>query len=310
MDNRVKGIIMATSGPCLWGIMGIFIRNLGEIGFSSYEITFLRCLLAGMSYFIFKLITEPSVLKINIKDLIICVIYGVVSYSVSFISYTVSIERIPVSVATVLMFMSPVWVTLLGLIVFKEKMLGLIVFKEKIKTKNALSILGCIIGACLVSNIISLDTGGQPMDLIGILAGILNGFGVALQIMIPRYFSKRLNKDTMLVYGFLGAAAILLFTTDFKASTFAVNTGNVIFNIFMTCVICTMVANVSFVKSTQYIGTTTSSILSALEVVVGAVAGFLILNENLSILQIIGAVIVVCCALGPNIIPQKTKTEQ
>ena len=119
MDNRIKGIIMATSGPCLWGIMGIFIRNLGEIGFSSYEITFLRCLLAGLSYFIFKLITEPAVLKINIKDLIICVIYGVVSYSVSFISYTVSIERIPVSVATVLMFMSPVWVTLLGLIVFK-----------------------------------------------------------------------------------------------------------------------------------------------------------------------------------------------
>ena len=300
MDNRIKGIIMATSGPCLWGIMGIFIRNLGEIGFSSYEITFLRCLLAGLSYFIFKLITEPSVLKINIKDLIICVIYGVVSYSVSFISYTVSIERIPVSVATVLMFMSPVWVTLLGLIVFKEK----------IKTKNAFSILGCIIGACLVSNIISLDTGGQPMDLIGILAGILNGFGVALQIMIPRYFSKRLNKDTMLVYGFLGAAAILLFTTDFKSSSFAVNTGNVIFNIFMTCVICTMVANVSFVKSTQYIGTTTSSILSALEVVVGAVAGFLILNESLSVLQIIGAVIVVCCALGPNIIQQKTKTEQ
>ena len=300
MDNRIKGIIMATSGPCLWGIMGIFIRNLGEIGFSSYEITFLRCLLAGLSYFIFKLITEPSVLKINIKDFVICVIYGVVSYSVSFISYTVSIERIPVSVATVLMFMSPVWVTLLGLIVFKEK----------IKTKNALSILGCIIGACLVSNIISLDTGGQPMDLIGILAGILNGFGVALQIMIPRYFSKRLNKDTMLVYGFLGAAAILLFTTDFKSSSFAVNTGNVIFNIFMTCVICTMVANVSFVKSTQYIGTTTSSILSALEVVVGAVAGFLILNESLSFLQIIGAVIVVCCALGPNIIQQKTKTEQ
>ena len=300
MDNRIKGIIMATSGPCLWGIMGIFIRNLGEIGFSSYEITFLRCLLAGLSYFIFKLITEPAVLKINIKDLIICVIYGVVSYSVSFISYTVSIERIPVSVATVLMFMSPVWVTLLGLIVFKEK----------IKTKNAFSILGCIIGACLVSNIISLDTGGRPMDLIGILAGILNGFGVALQIMIPRYFSKRLNKDTMLVYGFLGAAAILLFTTDFKSSSFAVNTGNVIFNIFMTCVICTMVANVSFVKSTQYIGTTTSSILSALEVVVGAVAGFLILNESLSFLQIIGAVIVVCCALGPNIIQQKTKTEQ
>lgn len=300
MDNRIKGIIMATSGPCLWGIMGIFIRNLGEIGFSSYEITFLRCLLAGLSYFIFKLITEPAVLKINIKDLIICVIYGVVSYSVSFISYTVSIERIPVSVATVLMFMSPVWVTLLGLIVFKEK----------IKSKNAFSILGCIIGACLVSNIISLDTGGQPMDLIGILAGILNGFGVALQIMIPRYFSKRLNRDTMLVYGFLGAAAILLFTTDFKSSSFAVNTGNVIFNIFMTCVICTMVANVSFVKSTQYIGTTTSSILSALEVVVGAVAGFLILNESLSFLQIIGAVIVVCCALGPNIIQQKTKTEQ
>ena len=35
------------------------------------------------------------------------------------------------------------------------------------------------------------------------LTSIFNGMGAALQIVVPRYFSKQYSKDTMLVYGFL-----------------------------------------------------------------------------------------------------------
>lgn len=299
MSKRSKGIILAVITAVMWGIMGIFVRDLSDCEFSNIDISFFRCILAGAAYFIFLLITKPRALKINVKGLLICLVYGAVAYSISFVSYSVSVSRIPVGVATVLMFMSPVWVAVLGRFMFKEKLT-----RHKIIT-----ILICIVGAVLVADI--LGSGNIRLDMIGVLAGIVNGIGVALQILLPKFFAKDYDRDTLLVYGFLGAAAVLAFGVDFPAvaaNMSQVPTGNLVWDLFGIGILCTMVANVSCVKSTQYVEATTTSILSALEVVVGTLAGFLVFHEHLTFLQILGAVIIVCGAVGSEIIsPPKVK---
>lgn len=296
VHNSMKGMMLAILGASLWGVMGIFVRGLSASGYSSYDIAFLRCLLAGIGFFLFKAITQPRVLKINFKGLCICFLYGILAYAMGFVCYGIAVERIPVAVATVLMFMSPIWVAVLGVLVFKEK-LG---------KQTVLVILICILGAAMVADV--FGSAGGSMDIIGILAGIINGFGVALQIMIPRYFVKKYERDTMLVYGFLGAAVGLAFLTDFKtigASLQGAGAASVIVNVLCLGLLCTMVANVSVVKATAYINTTTCSILSSLEVVVGAVVGILIFHESMSVLQVIGAVVVVCASLGPALFQKK-----
>lgn len=296
VHNSMKGMMLAILGASLWGVMGIFVRGLSASGYSSYDIAFLRCLLAGIGFFLFKAITQPRGLKINFKGLCICFLYGILAYAMGFVCYGIAVERIPVAVATVLMFMSPIWVAVLGVLVFKEK-LG---------KQTVLVILICILGAAMVADV--FGSAGGSMDIIGILAGIINGFGVALQIMIPRYFVKKYERDTMLVYGFLGAAVGLAFLTDFKtigASLQGAGAASVIVNVLCLGLLCTMVANVSVVKATAYINTTTCSILSSLEVVVGAVVGILIFHESMSVLQVIGAVVVVCASLGPALFQKK-----
>ena len=284
MNQRSKGIILAVTTAVMWGIMGIFVRDLSHNQFTNIEISFFRCALAGAAYFIFLLLTKPSALKVNIKGLVICVLYGAVAYSISFVSYSVSVSRIPVGVATVLMFMSPIWVVILGTVMFKEKLQ-----KSKIVT-----IVICFIGAILVANLIG---GGEiKLDAIGILAGIINGIGVALQILLPKFFAKEYDRDTLLVYGFLGAASVLLFGMDFgSVAEHISNTPmtNLIWDLFGIGILCTMVANAACVKSTQYVEASTTSILSALEVVVGTLVGFFIFHEHLTFLQIAGAVIIV-----------------
>ena len=296
VHNSMKGMMLVILGASLWGVMGIFVRGLSASGYSSYDIAFLRCLLAGIGFFLFKAITQPRVLKINFKGLCICFLYGILAYAMGFVCYGIAVERIPVAVATVLMFMSPIWVAVLGVLVFKEK-LG---------KQTVLVILICILGAAMVADV--FGSAGGSMEIIGILAGIINGFGVALQIMIPRYFVKKYERDTMLVYGFLGAAVGLAFLTDFKtigASLQGAGAASVIVNVLCLGLLCTMVANVSVVKATAYINTTTCSILSSLEVVVGAVVGILIFHESMSVLQVIGAVVVVCASLGPALFQKK-----
>lgn len=77
------------------------------------------------------------------------------------------------AVATILMYLSPVWVTLLSVIVFHDK-----------PSKNGiLAIVICLAGAVLSADLLSM--GQVRLDPLGILMGIVNGFGLALQILIP-----------------------------------------------------------------------------------------------------------------------------
>lgn len=296
MNNRTKEISLAIITAVMWGIMGMFVRGLTGYAFTTFEISFFRCALAGGAYFLFLLFTKPSALKINLKGLVICLLYGAVAYSISFVSYSVAVSRIPVGVATVLMFMSPIWVAILGRFMFGEKLP-----KSKMVT-----ILICLIGAVFVANLIG--GGDIKLDGIGILAGVINGVGVALQILLPKYFAKDYERDTLLVYGFLGAAVVLMFGMDFGAVSSHMSstpTGVLLWNLFGIGILCTMVANVSCVKSTQYVEATTTSILSALEVVVGTLVGFVVFHEHMTMLQILGAVIIVVGAIGSEIYQPK-----
>ena len=196
--------------------------------------------------------------------------------------------------------MSPIWVAILGRFMFGEKL-------EKSKI---ITIFVCLIGAILVANLIG--GGNIKLDAIGILAGVVNGIGVALQILLPKFFAKDYDRDTLLVYGFLGAAVALLFGMDFGAVAehfAAAPVTNLLWDLFGIGIFCTMVANVACVKSTQYVEATTTSILSALEVVVGTLVGFLVFHEHLTILQMIGAVIIVVGAIGSELVQGKKKTE-
>lgn len=293
MNHRKKGYFLVILAATLWGIMGVFTRGLVNIGYSSYDTAFIRCISAGVIYFVIQAVKKPSVLKIDFKGFVICFLYGLISYGFSFICYSVSVERIPIAVATVLMFMSPIWVALLSVFLLKEQ----------IKKDKIITIIICLLGACMVSNIFSVKS--TALDLIGVFAGVCNGFGVALQILVPKYFASRYERDTMLVYGFLGAALGLVFLTDFSTvydSFFGATALSNLVHIFGLGVLCTMVANVSMVKSTLYIDATTASILSALEVVVGAVVGIFIFSEFMSPIQILGSVVVILGALGPGLL--------
>ena len=183
-------------------------------------------------------------------------------------------------------------------------------FGEKLEKSKIITIFVCLIGAILVANLIG--GGNIKLDAIGILAGVVNGIGVALQILLPKFFAKDYGRDTLLVYGFLGAAVVLLFGMDFGAVAehfAAAPVTNLLWDLFGIGILCTMVANVACVKSTQYVEATTTSILSALEVVVGTLVGFLVFHEHLTILQMIGAVIIVVGAIGSELVQGKKKTE-
>ena len=285
----MKGILMAAGGAALWGLMSIFSRALNAADYTSLEIAYIRCLVAGIGLALIHWKKDPAILKVSGKGILTSLMFGAVTYTIGFLSYAYSVERIPAAMTAVLSFTSPIWTCLIGVLVFRERVRG----------KKIVAILCCLFGAALITNLI----GAQDLrfDLLGMGAAVLNGVGIAFQVCVPRYFEKQYRKDTMLTYGFLGAAAFMaLFVDHGKILSSFTGPGGmkVLLSALALSVFCTLVANTIFVKSASYVEPATTTILSALEIVVGAVVGLLLFGEILSPVQIIGAVIIVVASLG------------
>lgn len=293
MPDRFKGILMAASSASLWGLMGIFTRALNAAGYTSLEIAYLRCLLTSAGLLAFHGIRNPQVLRVERKGILISLLFGALTYTAGFLGYAFSVQRIPVAMAAVLAFMSPVWVCLIGLTVFKERVLP----------KQAGSIACCLFGAVLITNLL----GSQELrfDVLGMLGAVLSGVSVAAQASVPRYFADRWRRDTMLTYGFLGAAAFMAIFADHGKilhSFAAPGGGAVIGSILALGIPCTLVANICFAKSSCYVKPATACILSALEVVVSSVVGVLMFQETMTPVQILGGVIIVAASLGTELL--------
>lgn len=292
MSNTFKGTTLAIATPVLWGIMSIYVRQLSGLGVDSLASTFLRCILAGAVYIAVIVIGKASKLKISLKAIAICALYGIIAYGIGFTAYNIAVLRISVAVATVIMGTTPAWVILLNLLVFKERP----------KAIQIAAVALCLAGIVLVSGILQMED--IKMDFVGILASLTNSLTMALQLVIPRKFEGYCSKDAFVAYGFLTASVVLIPFVDFNVFggiAASGHCGSFIFNAVMLGVMCTFVANGAFVKAANYIDSTNVSLYAVLEVVVGIMVGCIVYDELLSSVQVAGAIIIVIGATMSNV---------
>lgn len=284
-EKKKRGVWMMIFATLFWGFMGISNRYLNEVNFQPIDIAFTRSIIGAILTTIFLLITNRSAFKVTFKGFMFCALYGIINYSIGISLYSLSVERIPIGVATVLMFSNPIWVTLLNYIFFKEK----------ISFKKMMVILTCIFGCMCIIDIFS--TGGQNLDLIGITAGVLDGVTFALQIVMPRFVEKTISKDSILLYGFWSSAICLIFFADIpRLASGIINSPNPLFyfgNVLSIGVLSTFVANTFYVNSTKYIGTSLPSMMVALEPTFATVLAFFIFGESMKPIQILGTLIII-----------------
>jgi drug/metabolite transporter (DMT)-like permease len=289
MNHRMKGIIMAAGGAGLWGLMSIFSRVLGAADYTSLEIAYVRCLIAGTGLALINWKKDPSILRVSKRAVITSVLFGTVTFTVGFLSYAYSVQRIPAAMTAVLAFTSPIWTCFIGVFVFRERIQG----------KKIFAIICCLLGAVLITDLLGAQN--LRFDLLGMGAAVLNGVGLAVQVCVPRYFEKQYRKDTMLTYGFLGAAAFMaLFVDHGKILNSFTGSGGmkILLSVLALSVLCTLLANTIVVKSASYVSSATTTILASMEIVVGALVGLILFHETLTLLQIVGAVIIVVASLG------------
>ncbi len=197
-------LMMAVLSGVLWGSAGIFVRILGDWGMGGATIVFSRVLIAVFMIGALILATDRRMFRIEASDLWIFIVCAL---SMVFLNlfYTISVSGASLSLAAVLLSMSPVFMLLMARALFGERI-------TRRKTGcMLLAIIGCILVSGLLEN-----PGSVSAEGIG--AGIAAAFFYAFYgIMSKRAASGGYSTYTILFYCILFSAIVLLPFSDLNA---------------------------------------------------------------------------------------------
>lgn len=284
---------------CLWGTMGIFVRHLNAIGLQSMEIVEARSVLTAVGMFAALVLFRRDLLKTKAKDLWIFVGGGMASVVLFNYCYFQTIQRASLSTAAILLYTSPVFVLLLSVPLFGEKL----------TRKKLICLVLAITGCTLASGVAS---GGMALSLMTLLLGLGSGFGYGLYSIFSRFALQRgYHPITITAYIFLFGALGGIFLTDFGQITRVVRAdgGNLIYLIVYTLV-TTIVPYISYTTGLQQVENGVAAVLACIEPVMATVFGIFVFSEMPTLSGWLGILLVLIALTALNLQPKKQQSEE
>jgi len=107
---------------CCWATLGVFVRHLNEIGLESMQIVEIRSVLTVVAMFTALAIFRRDLLRVKVKDLWCFAGGGIISVILFNYCYFQTIQRASLSTAAILLYTSPIFVLLLSVPLFGEKL--------------------------------------------------------------------------------------------------------------------------------------------------------------------------------------------
>ena len=282
--------VFVTGAAILWGILVIFVNNMIVAGLESMEIVTLRVYGAALILVIGLLLYNKKWLSIRLKDAWCFVGTGVVSIVFFSYCYFRNVTVSSVAVSSILMYTSPIWVTLFARIIFREK-----IGRRKLITLG-IAFAGCI----LVSGI----TGGVGrVSLEGLLLGLGSGIGYGLYSIFGRIaLEKGYHPMTVSAYTFLFACVgVLPFIKPAEIwNKMGVAPGlwgwALCMVLFSTCMSFTL-----YTIGLKYMEAGRAAVLATLEPIVTTLVGVVLYKEMLSLVMVCG----ISMVLGASILISK-----
>lgn len=284
MQKAAPFLVAAAS--VLWGILFIFVRQLSRAGFSAMDIVSIRAYGSVLFLFPYLFVTDRKLLQLRFKDCWCFVGTGV--FSIVFFSYCYfrNVEISSAAFASILMYTSPVWVTLLSMFFFKEKM----------NAGKAAALLMALTGCVLVSGV---TTGAGEVSLIGILLGIGSGIGYGLYSIFGRFALIRgYNPMTVVAYTFLFACAGVLPFVRVSSiiNRFAAHPGMLIWALCMAF-FTTALSFGLYTLGLRHMEAGKAAVLATLEPIITAIVGTVLYDEMLTGTTIAGIVLVLAASV-------------
>lgn len=281
--NSIKGLIYGIVTSVTFGLIPLFTLPLMKEGMSLDSILFYRFLFATIALGIMmKVHKEPFAIKMNDLPLLVLLsTYYMVSAQFLFWGY----DYMGAGVATTLHFTYPVFVTLLMLILFREK-------------ASWVTWLAIILA---VYGVARLSIGGEDhkFSFFGVGIVLLSALGYAAYITtVNKSYLRTMPNRKLAFYVFVFTT--LLFAGKVSVTQTLQPIPDVMsgVNLVLLAVLPTVISNITLLLAVHHIGGTMTSVLGALEPVTAVCIGAFVFGEAFTWQQGLGiAMILVAVTL-------------
>ena len=249
---------------------------LYEEGLNVNSVIFYRFIFASILLAIFMLIKKDS-FYLKFKEIILLALLGLL-FGISAISLFNSFLYMDAGLASTVLFIYPIFVAIIMALFFKEK--------NSIIT--ILSIIFAFLGVVLL-----YESDGANVSNFGIFLVIVSSLCYAIYIVIINQYLK-ISALKVTFYSMLFCTITILIHSFFDSSLNImplVNFNMWFYTIFLALV-PTIISLLFLIKAIQIVGSTSASILGALEPLTAVLIGVYVFNEKITFWLVIGIVFI------------------
>ena len=276
MSLQTKGVILAIISAICYGMNPLGALFLYEEGLNVNSVIFYRFIFASILLAIFMIIKKDS-FYLKFKEIILLALLGLL-FGISAISLFNSFLHMDAGLASTVLFIYPIFVAIIMALFFKEK--------NSIIT--ILSIIFAFLGVVLL-----YESDGANVSNFGIFLVIVSSLCYAIYIVIINQYLK-LSALKVTFYSMLFCTITILIHSFFDSSLNImplVNFNMWFYTIFLALV-PTIISLLFLIKAIQLIGSTSASILGALEPLTAVLIGVYVFNEKITFWLVIGIVFI------------------
>lgn len=275
MKQNTKGILYIVLSSVSFGIIPILAKLSYSQGGNPFNVLFLRFLSAAVMIFLYLKIKGIS-LKIEKKQFVLLMIFGILGYSGTALCLFLSYNYIAAGLATMILYLYPSIVTILSLIIYGEKL-----YKKKI-----VSLIVSLLGVYLLIGF----TGGSLINIQGLILALLASLFYSIYVLgLSNKEISSVNSFVITYYVSLASSFTMLLAGSInKSISFNISLYGLLC-IILLAFISTVVALITFVQGVKIIGPSNASIFSNLEPIVSMVLSYLIFRDKITSNTIFGS---------------------
>ena len=276
---KPPGALCVSLAGILWGIIGLFVRALGDAHLTSMDIVGARAIVAAGLLFVLLALFDRKSLHLRLRDVWCFLGTGIGSIVFFNYCYFTAVRMMSLASAAVLLYTAPAFVMVLTRVFFGEA------FTRRKLCSLVLTFFGCV----LVTGVLGSET---PLSVAGILFGLGSGLGYGLYTIFGKFAMERgYGARTITFYTFF-VAAIAASAMHGTAQIAAAAETSALPYMLGLGAFSTVLPFLLYTAGLQTLSGSRASILASIEPVTAAVLGVAVYHEALQPVTLAGIALV------------------
>lgn len=267
MNTKTKGYILGIIAAAAYGMNPLFALPLYKAGMNPDSVLFFRYLFA-IPVLGIMIKARGRNFKLKRQEVLPLIIMGLL-VALSSLALFLSYNYMEAGIASTLLFVYPIMVALIMSFVFKEKL--------------TLQTILCIFLALGGIGLLYKSSDGSTLNPTGIILVMVSALSYAIYIVgVNKSILKNVATLKLTFYILLFGMTLFLVRVDFGKSLHIVNTWYLWGNLIALAIFPTAISFLCTTQAVQYIGSTPTAILGALEPLTAVFFGVTVFGEVLT----------------------------